>query len=82
MCERRCPKCGSTEHLAQYGLIGSYIVCAGCWTVLANRRFAEDAPTDHPDPERWARDGTFVLPGAEAVDPADDAEFLISEESE
>ena len=79
MCERTCPKCGSTEHLATYGIIGSYIVCAICCALLANRRDIETAPTcmTEAEAEEWQREGTFVLPGAEAKDPADDALFLI-----
>lgn len=76
MCERRCPVCSSTDHLSLYGLIGSYIVCAECGTILANRRDEEAAPFDR-DPEQWADEGTFVLPGAEAEDPADDELFRV-----
>lgn len=74
MCERTCPECGSADHFEQYGLIGSYIACTQCLTILANRRDEEAAPLD-VDPEQWAREGTFVLPGAEADNPADDAPF-------
>jgi hypothetical protein len=76
MCERTCPRCGSTEHLEQYGIIGLYIACE-CGTILANRRDSEAAPIDMTEEqaEEWARQGTFVLPGAEAKDPADDELF-------
>jgi hypothetical protein len=70
--------CRSTEHFESYGLIGAYIACTGCSTILANRRDLEAAPIDHPDPEAWQREGTFVLPGAEATDPADDDLFRIA----
>jgi len=73
MCDRTCPACGSTEHAEQYGLIGLYIVCE-CGVVLANRRDIDAAPFSR-DPDEWQREGTFVLPGAEAADPADDAIF-------
>jgi transcription initiation factor TFIIIB Brf1 subunit/transcription initiation factor TFIIB len=77
MCERTCPECGSTEHYEGYGLIGSYIVCAGCCTVLANRRDIDAAPIDMTEDQagQWRRDGTFVLAGAEAKDPTDDDMF-------
>lgn len=80
MCERTCPKCGSTEHVSAYGTIGSHIVCAWCCTILAVRREIEAAPTHmtEAEAEEWQREGTFVLPGAEAKDPADDALFVIS----
>jgi hypothetical protein len=74
MCERTCPACGSTDHFEQYGLIGIYIACAECLTILANRRDEGAAPLDL-DSTQWAREGTFVLPGAEAIDPADDTPF-------
>lgn len=74
MCERTCPACGSTDHFEQYGLIGTYIACGQCLTILANRRDEDAAPLDQ-DPEQWADEGTFVLAGAEAVDPADDEPF-------
>jgi hypothetical protein len=74
MCERTCPACGSQDHAEQYGIIGGYIVCTECLTTLANRRDEDAAPLDQ-DPEHWARKGTFVLLGAEAVDPADDEPF-------
>jgi hypothetical protein len=81
MCKRACPKtneagqrCGSTDHIELYGLIGSYIVCNDCGTILANRRDIEAAPTNLTEAEaiEWVKAGTFVLPGAEAEDPADD----------
>lgn len=77
MCDRTCPKCGSTEHLEQYGLLGITISCDPCGTILANRR---DIATAHIDmteeqAEAWQREGTFVLAGAEARDPADDQIF-------
>ena len=86
MCERTCPttvfdqndkigrKCGSTDHIELYGLIGSHIVCNDCGTILANQRDIEAAPTNLTEAEAnaWANAGTFVLPGAEAADPADD----------
>ena len=74
MCERSCPACGSTDHFVQYGLSGTYIACGECLTILANRRDEEAAPLDS-DPEVWADEGTFVLEGAEALDPADDVLF-------
>lgn len=74
MCERTCPDCGSTAHTEQYGVIGTYIVCDGCGLLLANRRDGQAAPLDR-DPDEWAREGTFIRPGAEAANPADDVIF-------
>lgn len=74
MCERTCPRCGSTEHFEGYGICGSYILCEGCGVTLAQRTTEEAANTDltEAQAEAWAADGTWVLPGAEAKDPADD----------
>jgi hypothetical protein len=76
MCDRTCPRCGSTEHNLQPGLIGLCIICCDCNLILAKRQAAEDAPLDEPDPEAWAARGTWVLPGAEAIDPVDDILFI------
>lgn len=77
MCERVCPHCGSTEHYAGYGIVGSYIVCTGCCSLLANRRDIDAAPNGLTDTEAeaWAAAGSGVLAGAEAHDPADDEMF-------
>lgn len=78
MCERTCPYCGSIEHFAGYGLIGSFIVCDACGVLLANRRDADAAPVDLRTDEQvdaWVAAGSGVLTGAEAKDPADDEMF-------
>jgi hypothetical protein len=75
MCDRTCPACQSHDHFEQYGLIGTYIACSQCLTILANRRDEEAAPLDR-DPEEWAAEGTFILAGAEASDPEDDRPFM------
>jgi hypothetical protein len=72
MCERTCPACRSTAHIHMYGIIGSYIVCDPCGELLANRRDIDAAPLDHPDPEQWRREGSFVREGAEATNADDD----------
>lgn len=59
-----------------YGMIGTHVTCEGCGLILANRRDEDAAPTDHADPGAWADEGSFVTPGAEAADPADDELFL------
>ena len=74
MSDRTCPECKSTEHFLMYGIIGTYVTCE-CGVILACRRDEAAAPTDHPDPEAWAMEGRWVLPGAEAVDPTDDRLF-------
>lgn len=75
MCERTCPACGETEHYEGYGIIGSYIICCSCSTILANRRDIDAAPIEltYEQAEEWQRAGTFVLAGAEAKVAADDA---------
>ena len=75
MCERTCPKCGATEHFENFGICGMSLVCAECMTVLAARFDEAAAPLDEADPEAYARARTFVILGAEAVNPADDAIF-------
>lgn len=84
MCKRTCPhvneqgkKCGSTEHIHLYGLIGSYIFCNDCDAILANRRDIEAAPTNLTEAEaiEWVRAGSYVMAGAEAEDPADDETY-------
>lgn len=72
MCDRTCPVCGSDDHFEGYGICGLYITCEGCGRTLAQRFDIEAVPTDCDDPEAYAAARTFVLPGAEAVDPADD----------
>jgi hypothetical protein len=74
MCQRTCPKCGSTKHNEGFGVTGLYIVCDQCDTILAVCPDPAAAPLDR-DPDEWAREGRFVIPGAEAVDPADDQIF-------
>lgn len=71
MCERTCPKCQSTEHVESYGICGAYLLCT-CGTILAHRADPAAAPTDHPDPDRWAQERIWVLLGAEAINPSDD----------
>ena len=78
MCDRTCPKCGSQKHFEQYGIQGLSITCGGCWLLLANRRDREAAPVDlrsDDEIDKWFAGGTFILPGAEATDPADDELF-------
>lgn len=75
MCQRTCPRCGSPEHFEGFGIVGSYILCEGCGETLAQRFDESAAPLDCQDPEAYARERSFVLPGAEARDPADDAIF-------
>lgn len=77
MCERTCPRCGSTDHIESYGLIGAYIGCNDCPTILANHRDIEAAPTNltEAEAEAWQQAGSGVLCGAEAADPADDEIF-------
>ena len=74
MCERTCPKCGSGEHIESFGMVGLYLLCE-CGTVLAHRFDGQAAPLDCADPEAYARERSFVLPGAAARDPLDDAVF-------
>lgn len=78
MCQRTCPKCKSTEHYEGFSMVGFYIACK-CGAVLAHRRDEAAAPTDMTDEEvqRWVRRGSFVIPGAEAVDLADDEQFKL-----
>lgn len=73
MCERTCPNCGGTAHYHLFGITGGYILDE-CGVVLAHRRDIDAAPTSmtEAEAEAWQRKGTFVLPGAEAKDPADD----------
>lgn len=81
MCERTCPKCRSAAHIEHYGIIGLSIICEKCGAILANRRDIDVAPIDmtEAEAEQWRREGTFVLPGAEAKDPKDDMLFTIQE---
>jgi hypothetical protein len=74
MCERKCPKCQSTEHFEGFGMVGAYIVCDECGQLLAQRRDQAAAHTDltEEQAEQWANDGSGVLIGAEAENPADD----------
>lgn len=80
MSERTCPKpdCGDTDHLMLYGLLGTIVICNSCGTVLALRRDIEAAPIDMTEEQAkaWVKDGSYVLPGAEAKDPADDEMFV------
>jgi len=75
MCERTCPRCGSTEHFEGYGIIGAYMLCEGCGVTLAQAADVSAAPTDLSESEAvaWAAERTFVLAGAEARNPAQDA---------
>lgn len=77
MCDRTCPECGSKEHAEHYGMSGTSIICMDCSTILANRRDEEAADTEMNEQERqqWVMEGTFVLEGAEADDPAHDKFF-------
>lgn len=77
MCERTCPRCGSTEHGMGYGLIGTHIQCEHCLLILANRRDIEAAETHLTEAEAkaWQAEGSFVVIGGEAKDPADDEMF-------
>ena len=82
MCERTCPLCGSSEHIESFGVTGLYLLCT-CGNVLAHRFDSQAAPLDCADPEAYARERSFVLAGAEARDPADDAIYrLVSREGE
>jgi hypothetical protein len=77
MCQRTCPRCGSTDHFEGYGICGAYILCEGCSHTLAQRFDIAACPIDLTErqAEAYARKRTWVLPGAEAKDPADDAIF-------
>lgn len=77
MCERTCPTCRSTEHIGHYGICGYSLICEGCGAVLANRADPEAAHTDLDEAgvEAWWREHSFVTPGAEARNPADDLQF-------
>lgn len=72
MCQRTCPNCKSTAHIEGFGIEGLYIVCEGCGSMLAHRFDEQAAPTDCKDIDAYTAERTWVLPGAEAVDPADD----------
>ena len=78
MCDRTCPECGSNEHSLSYGVIGTYIICNDCCTILANAPDPEAANTNLSESEvkAWVKANSFVLPGAEAKDPKDDLLFL------
>lgn len=58
MCERKCPKCKSTEHFEQYGLLGTSIFCE-CGHVFAFKADEEWAPPSEPDPTAWAKRHTW-----------------------
>lgn len=74
MCERICPACASKEHVDHYGMGGSSLICEGCGITLAIRADEAFAPIDLNDDEAeaWALARRGVLPGAEALNPADD----------
>lgn len=78
MCERTCPRCGSQEHLANTGIVGTSLVCVECMLILAMRFDREAAPLGLADDETeaYAAARSGVRPGAEARDPADDEAFV------
>lgn len=78
MCERSCPRCGSTDHIANTGICGTALVCENCFLILANRFDREAAPLgmDDDEAEAYALARSGVRPGAEASDPADDELFV------
>lgn len=78
MCERTCPRCKSTDHIANTGIVGTSLVCSDCMLILAMRYDREAAPTDltnDDEIEAYAIKRSGVRPGAEAADPADDECF-------
>lgn len=77
MCERTCPRCGSQDHIANTGIVGTSLVCTECMLILAMRFDGEAAPLGMTDDEAeaYALARSGVRPGAEAVDPADDELF-------
>lgn len=79
MCERTCPRCNSTDHVANTGIVGTALVCENCYLILAMRFDREAAPidiTDDDELEAYALARSGVRPGAEAKDPADDETFV------
>lgn len=78
MCDRTCPRCKSVDHIANTGIVGTSLVCAECFLILAMRFDREAAPLDMTDDdaiEAYAIERSGVRPGAEASDPADDELF-------
>ena len=77
MCERTCPRCKSTQHIASIGIVGTSLVCEDCMLILAHRFDPEAAPLGMSDEEAeaYALERSGVRPGAEAKDPADDEAF-------
>lgn len=77
MCERACPRCRSTEHVANTGITGTSLVCENCMLIIAHRFDREAAPLgmDDDEAEAYALARSGVRPGAEARDPADDELF-------
>ena len=77
MCDRTCPRCGSTKHIANTGIVGTSLVCEDCVLILAHRFDREAAPLKLSDDEAeaYALERSGVRPGAEARDPADDELF-------
>lgn len=80
MCERTCPDCGSDDHFTGFGITGAYILCEGCGITLAARGDVDAAPLGMGDAQAqaWADERTWVLPGAEAKNPDDDAIYTPS----
>lgn len=78
MCERTCPRCRSTDHIANTGIVGTSLVCNTCFLILAVHYDREAAPLDITDDdaiEAYGAARSGVRPGAEALDPADDESF-------
>ena len=78
MCERTCPRCRSTDHIASNGIVGTSLVCSECFLILAMHYDREAVPlgvTDDAEIEAYAAARSGVRPGAEASDPADDEYF-------
>lgn len=78
MCERTCPRCKSTDHIANIGIVGTSLVCTECFLILAMHFDREAAPLDITDDEAieaYAAARSGVRPGAEALDPTDDETF-------
>jgi len=77
MCERTCPRCKSTDHIASNGITGTSLVCTECFLILAHRFDREAAPLGMNDEEAeaYAVKRSGVRPGAEARDPVDDEMF-------
>jgi len=78
MCERTCPRCRSTDHIASIGITGTSLVCEDCMLILAHRFDREAAPLgmDDDEAEAYALSRSGVRPGAEAQDPDDDQGFV------